>query len=62
MFDAGVPEQIIQGRTGHKSIEALQVYERVTDDQLCMVSKVLSGSVDEFDKDSNSTVISQYQG
>ena len=31
-------------------------YTRVTDDQLCMVSKVLSGSVDKFDKVSNSTV------
>ena len=56
LFDAGVPERIIQGRTGHKSIEALRVYERVTDDQLCMVSKVLSGSVDKFDKVSNSAV------
>ena len=31
LFDAGVPERIIQGRTGHRSLEALRMYERVTD-------------------------------
>ena len=48
LFDAGVPEQIIQSRTGHKSVEALRLYERVTNDQVNMVSKVLSGSADHF--------------
>ena len=30
LFDAGVPEAIIQKRTGHKSLDGLRVYERVT--------------------------------
>ena len=32
LFDAGVPECIIQKRTGHKSLDALRtyMYERVT--------------------------------
>ena len=30
LFDAGVPEMIIQKRTGHKSLDALRTYERVT--------------------------------
>ena len=48
MFDAGVPERIIQGRTGHKSIEALRIYERVTEEQEAKVSKILSGSKQKF--------------
>ena len=32
-FDAGVPERIIQGRTGHRCLESLRVYERVTNQQ-----------------------------
>ena len=31
MFDMGVPEKIIQERTGHKSLEALRTYERMND-------------------------------
>ena len=27
LFDAGVPERIIQSRTGHRSLDALQVYD-----------------------------------
>lgn len=34
LFDAGVPERIIQQRTGHRSVEGLRVYERVTTDQI----------------------------
>ena len=56
LFDAGVPERIIQSRTGHKSVEALRLYERVTNDQVSMVSKVLSGSADHFDKNTKGTV------
>ncbi len=57
LFDAGVPEKIIQGRTGHCSLEALRVYERFTDEQESKVSKILSGSMQKFsgDNPSNST-------
>ena len=42
LFDAGVPEAIIQKRTGHKSIDALCCYERTTMDQEVHVSTLLS--------------------
>ena len=38
MFDMGVPEKIIQERTGHKSLEALRTYERMNDRQHKTVS------------------------
>ena len=41
LFDAGVPEAIIQKRTGHKSIDALCCYERVTPSQELAVSQIL---------------------
>lgn len=48
LFDAGVPERIIQARTGHRSLDALRVYERVTDAQSNQVSKILSGNKTVF--------------
>lgn len=54
LFDAGVPEKIIQSRTGHKSLDALRVYERVTSDQEVQVSKISSGSVDKFGENGKS--------
>ena len=50
LFDAGVPERIIQQRTGHRSIEGLRAYERVTDDQEKAVSKILTGECSKFDE------------
>ena len=43
MFSAAVPEKLIKGITGHKSTEALQVYERPTVQQQQAVSRVLTG-------------------
>ena len=48
LFDTGVPERIIQQRTGHKSIEGLRIYERVTEDQEKIVSKILTGDAKKF--------------
>ena len=42
LFDASVPEAIIQKRTGHKSIDALRCNERTTMDQEVRVSTLLS--------------------
>ena len=33
LFAAGVPERVIQGRTGHVSLQALRKYERITESQ-----------------------------
>lgn len=41
MFQAGVPEKIVQERTGHRSLEALRMYERTTTTQHMEVSRVL---------------------
>ena len=50
LFDAGVPERIIQARTGHRSLDALRLYERVTDKQNLQVSKILSGEKEIFEE------------
>ena len=42
LFIAGVPEKIIQERTGHRSIECLRMYERTTQKQQQAVSNILS--------------------
>ena len=41
LFDAGVPEALIQKRSGHRSTKALRMYERVTPDQDLAVSRIL---------------------
>ena len=33
MFQANLPEHVIQSRTGHLSLKAFRTYERVTDEQ-----------------------------
>ena len=45
MCAAGVPESLIQKQTGHKSLDALQLYERVTQHQEKAVSSILASSV-----------------
>ena len=44
LFTAGVPEKIIQQRSGHLSLQGLRHYERVTQQQQVAVSCVLSSS------------------
>ena len=58
LFDAGVPERIIQGRTGHRCLESLRVYERVTNQQNQKVSKILSGSLESFNEADSSSITS----
>ena len=41
LFDANVPEAIIQKRSGHSSTKALRMYERMTPQQDLAVSKIL---------------------
>ena len=42
MFQAEVPEKIIQQRTGHRSLVAMRAYERTTEEQHQAVSSVLA--------------------
>ena len=54
LFNAGVPEKIIQKTTGHRSLSALRDYERVSSEQHQAVSCVLmSGST--YEKELKST-------
>ena len=41
LYDAGIPEGVIQKRTGHKSLDALRCYERTTIGQNLEVSNLL---------------------
>ena len=43
LLDAGVPGHIMQSQTGHRSLEALRLYEKVTDDQNIEVLKIFCG-------------------
>ena len=45
MYNSSVPEKIIQERTGHRSLEALRMYERINQQQHQVVSNVLSTPV-----------------
>ena len=42
LYHAGVPEKVIQERTGHLSLSGLRQYERTSEDQHMAVSRVLS--------------------
>ena len=46
LFQAGIPEKIIQERTGHRSIKALRMYERTTTSQHVAVSNILSSTTE----------------
>ena len=43
LFQASVPEKLIQQRTGHRSLEALRQYELTTTVQLVDVSNIMVG-------------------
>ena len=44
MFTANVPEKLIQSRTGHRSLDALRLYERPSHEQQQAVSKILTSA------------------
>lgn len=44
LYEAEVPEKIIQERTGHRSLECLRMYERTSEKQHQAVSNILSSS------------------
>ena len=47
LYDAGVPEAVVQKQTEHKSVEALRLYERVTPKQQQLVSSIISPPADQ---------------
>ena len=44
MFSAQVPEKIIQEQTGHRSLDAVRVYQRTSTDQQKAVSSILASA------------------
>ena len=48
LFKRGVPEKIVQERTGHRSLEALRTYERSSIEQHRAVSAILSTNRQHF--------------
>ena len=42
LFSVGVPEKIIQKNTGHRSLDSLRVYERISDEQHQETCKILT--------------------
>ena len=44
MFQANVPEKIIQSTTGHRSIDGLRRYERISTEQHQALSRVMMSS------------------
>ena len=42
LYNANLPEKLIQERTGHRSLKALRQYERTSESQLIEVSNIIS--------------------
>ena len=50
LFAAGVPERVIRSRTEHSSLDALRKYERVSEKQEEAISKILTGTSENYSK------------
>lgn len=63
MFASNVPEKIIQSRTGHRSLQALRLYERPSDEQHQAVSNILTSSSDkkQFQVEASKRVTYEYE-
>ena len=53
LFQAGVPEKIVQERTGHHSVKALRLYEHTTTNQHMVVSNIFAAPPTELATDSD---------
>ena len=56
LFDAGIPEAVIQKRTGHKSVKALRCYERTTPAQNLQVSTILHKAASTLEDETNISI------
>ena len=50
LYKAGVPEKVIQSRTGHCCLESLRLYERVNTTQEMAISRILTGETEKYDE------------
>ena len=60
LFDSGVPEKIIQERTGHRSLEPLRTYERTTEHQHKAVSTPLSVGSSKYSHSKEEKYLSEW--
>ena len=49
LYEAGVPKKIIQEHTGHRCLQSLRHYERVTTEQDVAVSRILTEEIDAYE-------------
>ena len=52
LFQSHVPEKLIQQRTGHRSLDALRLYERITESQLVDASNHICNASPPVDTNS----------
>ena len=52
LYEARVPEKVIQQRTGHRCLQSLRHYEKISSNLEVAVSKIFSGEVDYYKPES----------
>ena len=52
LFQSGIDEQLIMARTGHRSLEGVRAYKRVSTDQKQSVSRILNSATNGKQADS----------
>ena len=52
LFQSGIDEQLIMARTGHRSLEGVRAYKRVSTDQKQSVSMILNSATNGKQADS----------
>ena len=53
LFRSNVPEKLVQQRTGHRSLDALRKYERIAEEQVMDVCRVLDGTKPQQENQGN---------
>ena len=61
LFQAQVPEKVIQERTGHRSLTAMRLYERTTNEQHRNVSAILASSGSSYSQINKASHAQLYQ-
>lgn len=61
LFREGIDEQLIIGRTGHRSVQAVRLYKRPSDEQMTEVSNIIDGNAVTISGKSNVINISNCQ-
>ena len=56
LFEANIPEKVIQNSTGHRSLKGLRLYERVSKDQDQHVSRLLTAPIEHVPHSSTTDI------